>query len=92
MLFIIRVDLLDVIREVNFLLFDNLGSLILSQNLLQFLPATLLKDVPQKKIPELLYLMKLKAKTVSKRSIASVLGCVGEKAFGQLARAKVDFG
>jgi hypothetical protein len=50
----------------------------------QFLPSTPIRDIPQKKIPELFSLMKVKAKTVSKRSIASVLGCVGEKAFEQL--------
>ena len=50
----------------------------------QFLPAALIRDVPQKKITELFSLMKLKAKTVSTRSIASVLGCVGEKAFEQV--------
>ena len=50
----------------------------------QFLPATLLRDMPQKRVPELFGLMKLKARTVSTRSIASVLGCVGEKAFEQL--------
>jgi len=50
----------------------------------QFFPATLLRDVPQKRIPQLFSFMKLKAKTVSKRSIVSVLGCVGEKTFEQL--------
>ncbi|PIU59679.1 hypothetical protein COS86_02980 [Candidatus Bathyarchaeota archaeon CG07_land_8_20_14_0_80_47_9] len=50
----------------------------------QFLSATLLRDMPQKRVPELFGLMKLKARTVSTRSIASVLGCVGEKAFEQL--------
>jgi len=55
-----------------------------TNNSVQFLPATPIRDIPQKRIPQLFSLMKAKAKTVSKRSIASVLGCVGEKAFEQL--------
>jgi len=47
----------------------------------QFFPATPIRDIPQKRVPQLFSLMKAKAKAVSSRSVASVLGCVGEKAF-----------
>jgi hypothetical protein len=50
----------------------------------QFFPATPIRDISPKRVPELFSLMRLKAKTVSKRSIASVLGCIGEKAFEQV--------
>jgi hypothetical protein len=55
-----------------------------ANNPVQFFPATLIRDIPQKKVAELFSFMKLKAKTVSTRSVASVLGCVGEKAFEQV--------
>jgi hypothetical protein len=55
-----------------------------TNNAVQFFPATPFRDIPQKRIPQLFSLMKAKAKTVSTRSIASVLGCVGEKAFEQV--------
>ena len=53
-------------------------------NSMQFLPSTSIRDVSQKRVSQLFSLMKAKAKTISARSIASVLGCVGEKAFEQI--------
>ena len=52
-----------------------------TNNSVQFLPSTSIKDVPQKRVSQLFSVMKAKAKTVSTRSIASVLGCVGQKVF-----------
>jgi len=50
----------------------------------QFFPATFLRDIPQKRVPDLFRILKQQSKAISTRSIASVLGCVGEKAFEQL--------
>ena len=48
---------------------------------LQFLPATPIKDFTKENISQLFTLMKDRAKPISKRSIPSVLGCVGKEAF-----------
>jgi len=47
----------------------------------QFFPATTIRDMPREKVRELFKIMRETAKPISKRSIGSVLGCVGEKAF-----------
>jgi hypothetical protein len=51
---------------------------------LQFFPATQLKDVPHRMVSKLFTIMKSNSKPIAKRSIPSVLGFVGEKAFDKL--------
>lgn len=50
----------------------------------QFLPATAIRDVPQAEVRQLFIIMKGMAKPISKRSISSALGCIGEKQFEAL--------
>ena len=50
----------------------------------QFFPATLIKDLPNGAVGKLFAAMREKAKPISKRSIPSVLGVVGEPAFERL--------
>ena len=53
-------------------------------NTVQFLPATPLKDLPAQAVSKLFVVMKAKAKPIAKRSVNSVLGCVGEAAFEKI--------
>jgi len=50
----------------------------------QFLPSTFIKDLPMNAVIALFRIMRAKAKPISKRSIKSVLGCVGEDSFERL--------
>jgi len=50
----------------------------------QFFPTTFMKDLPASKVTQLFNIMKAKTKPIAKRSIASVLGCVGEKTFEKI--------
>jgi hypothetical protein len=50
----------------------------------QFFPATLIKDLSEKTILTLFKIMKAKSKPISKRSIKSVLGCIGQSFFEKL--------
>jgi len=51
---------------------------------LQFFPATPMKNLPNPKISQLFKTLKTKAKPIAKRSIPSVLGCIGEKTFEKI--------
>jgi hypothetical protein len=50
----------------------------------QFLPATPIKDLSVNAIVALFKIMRAKAKPISKRSVKSVLGCIGEGSFEKL--------
>lgn len=51
---------------------------------MQFFPATPIKDVSRRKLSQLFAVMKARAKPIGKRSIPSVLGCVGKENFEKL--------
>ena len=53
---------------------------------LQFFPATPIKDVPKKTVVRLFIIMKAKSKPITKRSIPSVLGLVGEESFKKVCK------
>ncbi|MEM3616458.1 MAG: hypothetical protein QXM65_07835 [Candidatus Bathyarchaeia archaeon] len=53
---------------------------------MQFLPATPIKELSENVILALFKIMKAKSKPIGKRSIRSVLGCVGEEAFENIRR------
>ena len=69
----------DILHKLN-------GSNRDSENIeaVQFVPSTAIRDFPTEKIIELFVIMREKAKPISKRSISSMLGCVGEKQFEEL--------
>lgn len=50
----------------------------------QFFPATPIKDLSEQAVSKLFVIMKAKTKPITKRSIASVLGCVGEESFKRI--------
>jgi len=50
----------------------------------QFFPATPISEVSQTNIIQLFHILRAKAKPISKRSIGSVLGCVGKETFEAL--------
>jgi hypothetical protein len=54
-----------------------------SENL-QFLPSTSIKDLSENAVQSLFRIMREKAKPISKRSVKSVLGCVGKEWFEKL--------
>jgi len=51
---------------------------------MQFFPATPIKDLSKENISKLFMAMRSKAKPISKRSISSVLGVVGEESFKKI--------
>lgn len=53
---------------------------------LQFLPSTPILDLPRDKVMELFNTMRETSKPIGKRSVSSVLGCVGENAFELLRK------
>jgi len=52
----------------------------------QFFPATHIKDLPKENVSKLFAAMRSKAKPISKRSISSVLGVVGEESFEEVRK------
>jgi len=52
--------------------------------LVQFFPTTSIGDLPEQIVSRLFAIMKGRSKSIAKRSITSVLGCVGEKSFDKV--------
>ena len=52
----------------------------------QFFPATPIRDLPKENVSKIFAAMRSKAKPISKRSIPSVLGVVGEESFEEVCK------
>ncbi|MDG6907842.1 MAG: hypothetical protein JRN20_18885 [Nitrososphaerota archaeon] len=58
------------------------------KNDMQFFPSTPIEDFPSHCISLLLSAMKSRSRRIEKRSVPSVLGCVGKEAFESVAKSK----
>lgn len=69
----------EILQNLNSMNHDSQGN-----GSVQFFPATLIKDVPSRVVSKLFAIMKARTKPIGKRSIKSVLGCLGKASFEKI--------